>query len=286
MSSITLHPVSTVDFARFTDAFNLAYSDYFTPISMTTTAFAALMERDDLSLEWSVAALDGDRIVGTGLLGIRPPRGWIGGMGVIPTYRRQGIARRMMDYLLRQARSLGLNQIGLEVIEANTGAHTLYRELGFVHLRYLHILERAPQSFPTAESPSVSPIYVDEIGADKALRHYESFHDIPNCWQRSRPSLEGLGNHINGWAALWNGSLVGYALGWANSVGIRLLDLATDPTCDRSTVALTLLAHLHRRYPEAYGSSYNISDDDPHLGALYTAGYRTQFRQIEMIREV
>jgi len=35
MVPITLHPVSEVDFEQFTSAFNLAYSDYFTPIVMT-----------------------------------------------------------------------------------------------------------------------------------------------------------------------------------------------------------------------------------------------------------
>lgn len=283
MPSYTYHPVAAVDFGAFTDAFNFAYSDYFVPISMTPEALSALMERDDLSRELSVAALDGDMIVGTGLLGVRPPLGWIGGMGVIPAYRRQGIARQMMAYLLRRARERRLDRIALEVIEANTGAHTLYREMGFEHLRYLLVLEREPSHFT---SPVVPHLVIEEVPANVILNFYDAFHDIPNCWQRSRPSLVGLVDHAQSWVARRQNVIVGYALGWANGFGIRLLDLATDPHCDRVSVALALLDHLHRHHPHAYASSYNIAEDDPLLPAFTTAGYVTSFRQIEMFRDV
>jgi GNAT superfamily N-acetyltransferase len=48
--------------------------------------------------------MDNGTIIGTGLLGIRGSMGWIGGMGVVPGRRRQGIGRQMMLYLLDRAR--------------------------------------------------------------------------------------------------------------------------------------------------------------------------------------
>ena len=281
MPPVTCHAVSEIDFEDFTAAFNLAYSDYFTPIVMTPTSFRYLMERDDLSFDASVAALDGDAVVGTGLLGIRGSAGWIGGMGVIPGRRRQGIGRQMMQYLLDRARDEDLSEVSLEVIEANKGAHALYLEMGFEPVRYLLILERHPET----SVPATDSIYTAaKQPVDLLLAHYDRFHDVPNCWQRARPSLESLASHIEGWAALRQEQPVGYALGWADSVEVRLIDLAAATAPDRVHIATALLAYLHRQYPHAYGAIYNISDDDPLLPAFEAVGYSVSFRQIEMRR--
>ncbi len=276
---ILCRAVSEVDFDKFTATFNHAYSDYFTPVVMTAESFLHLMDRDDLSLESSVAALDNGAVVGTGLLGIRGKMGWIGGMGVIPERRRQGIGRRMMSYLIDRARANGLTEVWLEVIEANKGAYALYRQLGFEPVRHLLILERDPDS----PLPDPDPAYqVIENPVDTLLRHYETFHDVPNCWQRARPSLEGLIPHIEGWAALNHEQTVGYVLGWASSIDVRMVDLAAVPGQNRLAIAQTLLVYLHYQNPYAYGAIYNVAEDDPLLPAYEALDYATTFRQIEM----
>jgi ribosomal-protein-alanine N-acetyltransferase len=45
--------------------------------------------------------------------------------------RRQGIARTLLEGLLRQARSRGVAQVLLEVRESNVAARRLYRKMGF-----------------------------------------------------------------------------------------------------------------------------------------------------------
>jgi GNAT superfamily N-acetyltransferase len=270
--------VTNVDFDAFTQAFNLAYSDYFVPISMTVPAFKALIKRDDLVLKASVAAVDGDQIVGTGLLGIRGRVGWIGGMGVIPTRRREGIGRQMMHYLIEQARSNGLTRVDLEVIEQNMAAHTLYCDLGFVNQRYLLVLEREPGRVPKDETG----FHIEERPVSELLACYDTFHDVPNCWQRGYSSLEALTHHLESWAVVEHDTILGYALGWANDLGVRLVDFAARPGENRTAVAQALLAHLHRENPGAQGSSYNIAENDPILPAYQALGYTTTFRQIEM----
>ncbi|MBI5960573.1 MAG: GNAT family N-acetyltransferase [Chloroflexi bacterium] len=278
MSEIRYCPLSQVDFEAFTAAFNRAYSDYLMPVVMTSASFRALMARDDLDPAASVVALDGDTIVGTGLLGLRAPIGWIGGMGVIPGYRRRGIGRQMMIYLLERAREHGLSKVGLEVIEANHGAHALYYQLGFVDTRYLLILERIPTSLP-----DLPPTYrVEEQAPEDLLEYYDAFHDVPNCWQRHRASLVGLSPHLEGWAVWFGNQVAGYAVGMANHHEVRLADLAADPNSDRVLAAQTLLVYLHEHHWSAYSSIYNISEDDPVLPAYQATGYTTVMRQIEM----
>jgi len=280
MTAIICRAVSAVDFEAFTTAFNLAYSDYFTPVVMTPASFRSLMQRDDLSPDASVTALDGDTIVGTGLLGVRGATGWIGGMGVIPPRRREGIGRAMMRYLIERARDNGLREVWLEVIEANQGAYALYHQLGFEPVRHLLILERSPQT----PVPPVSPAYqVVKTPVETLLASYDAFHDIPNCWQRAKPSLVSLTPHINGWATLdADEQMVGYALGWVDSIDVRLVDLAAMPGPNRVRVAQTMLASFHSQHPQAYGVIYNVAENDPLLPAFQGVGYTAAFRQIEM----
>ncbi|NDJ75014.1 MAG: GNAT family N-acetyltransferase [Chloroflexi bacterium] len=282
MTPVTLHAISQVDFETFTTAFNLAYSDYYVSISMSVPTFRALIARDDLNLDASVAALDGNQIVGTGLLGIRGQQGWIGGMGVIPDRRRQGIGRQMMHYLLDRAREHGLTQVNLEVIEANTGAYALYRQLGFEDIRFLHCLDRDPAQL----GDEMLPYQIELHPAGQLLAYYPDYHPIPNCWQRSGPSLMALAHHLHGWAvldpAMGDGTIAGYAVGVANEYDVRLLDFAVNPTTDQRNVALALLMHLHRQFPAAHGTSYNIAAGDPVMPAYDRLGYITTFRQIEM----
>lgn len=280
MSTYTLSPITEVSFQAFTAAFNLAYSDYFIPIVMTEGAFRALIARDDLDLARSVVALDGGTIVGTGLLGVRQHSGWIGEMGVIPRYRRRGIGRLMMRYLVDQAQALRIERLSLEVIEANTGAQALYRQMGFVPARWLYLLERDihPPPAPDNTTWRIQPADPQEL-----LDHYAAFHDHASCWQHDCPSLRGLIGHAQGYAA-GERALLGYAIGWFDAQEIRFIDLATTPgdPQQRQSIACALLTYLHQTYPQAIGRVFNVPQDDPLLPAYYALGYSTRLRQIEM----
>lgn len=277
---VVYRAVSDVDFRDFTAAFNRAYSDYYVPISMTISSFRALMARDDLDMDVSVAAVDDDgSIIGTGLLGIRGKQGWIGGMGVVPERRRQGIGRQMMEYLLERAREHSLDEVKLEVIEKNIGAHKLYSDLGFEDGHMLLVLDRGPQ---ITVFEYRHPYQIEERAPSGLLKYYPEFHGTPNCWQRDLPSLEALTPFLQSWAMLETGRVVGYALGWADTQLIRLLDIAVQPHQNHTSAAQALLEHLHQQYPQAYGNSYNLTENDPVVPVFYTLGYKVSLRQIEM----
>lgn len=278
MPHVIYCPVGQVDFDQFTDAFNRAYSDYFIPIVMTPGSFRALMRQDDLDLDASVAALVDHDIVGTGMLGLRQDEAWIGGMGVVPEWRRRGIGLRMMEHLLKQARLQRAREVRLEVIEANQAAHRLYERLGFVSIRQLLVLERAP-AIPL---PAPAGYTIRTWPAADLLRYFHAFHDSANCWQRDLRSLQHRSDTVRGWAALRDEAVVGYALGWSYRHEIRLADLATRPGEDRAAVAAAILAHLHRMQPEAFGHSYNVAEDDPALVGYLSSGYEVSLRQYEM----
>jgi hypothetical protein len=124
------------------------------------------------------------------------------------------------------------------------------------------------------------------LDPDKALEKLESY---PRhlTWvnasesMRNTPNTEGL--HIrlpnggSGWSVYRNTkftlrSTLGHLImrteqGNAEEVGIQLLSL------------------LHTRYPHHDTYAENIHENDPHLAALDTLGYFTNFSRIEMRRQ-
>lgn len=58
-------------------------------------------------------------------------------LAVAPRRRRQGVARHILGWLEKSARTAGLSEIRLEVRAGNRGAQRFYAELGFRRRRYL-----------------------------------------------------------------------------------------------------------------------------------------------------
>ncbi|HKU59536.1 MAG TPA: GNAT family N-acetyltransferase [Gaiellaceae bacterium] len=101
-------------------------------------------------------------------LGVRGDRGWIGGVGVVPEKRRQGIGRALMSSVLDNAPSI----VTLEVLESNEGAKRLYDDLGFEVTRMLEIWSLPEQ--PRVKARRVRPAPLGQ-------------RDLP--WQREDASL-------------------------------------------------------------------------------------------------
>jgi len=58
-------------------------------------------------------------------------------LAVRPSHQRQGIGRRLMDWLLKSARVAGTASIHLELRSRNQAARRFYRALGFVETAYV-----------------------------------------------------------------------------------------------------------------------------------------------------
>lgn len=62
-------------------------------------------------------------------------------VAVVPEYRRRGIARRVVEACIEDARSLQAEKVVLDVIDGNLSAYTLYETLGFQRFSGSHELE-------------------------------------------------------------------------------------------------------------------------------------------------
>ena len=71
------------------------------------------------------------KILGYSVVRILADEGEIQRIAVLPAYRRQGIARKLMDAMMIFARKRGVCAVALEVRESNEGARNLYISYGF-----------------------------------------------------------------------------------------------------------------------------------------------------------
>lgn len=278
---IQLLPATQVDFAAFVDAFNIAYADYFVRVVMSQRSFNNLIQRDAIQLDQSVVAVDGTRVVGMALLAQRGNVGWIGGVGVIPTYRQQGIARQMMQYLIDRARALQMQKVTLEVIEINYHALHLYESLGFDSQRRLLVLER--ESLPMSYHNNGHR--VEFVLPDKALAYYDAFHDMPNPWQRSYQALQQLAQE--GWVILapdeeWQ--VLGYCLTQVGFSQIQIIDLAITPDHpDRVALTKALMGYIHHEFEGMGALLVNHPETHPSTQGLLELDYQETLAQFEMV---
>jgi GNAT superfamily N-acetyltransferase len=242
---VTLVPASQLSVPELADLFTRAYEGYYVPVAVDETAMRYMIETWDIDLERS--RVDPGR--GFCNLGVRGDRGWIGGVGVAPEARRQGVGRALMDAVLE----LAPPTVTLEVLEQNEPARALYERLGFVERRMLEVWTLTVKLEPAGEVRRVEP---RPLGQE----------DLP--WQRADASLPHGCERIDvdGGAALFRVT--------EGTVGIAQLAAADEQ------VARELLRALRARGSRV--SYVNVPEGDPASAALQALGGSLDLRQYEL----
>jgi len=273
---IGLLPTINVDFGNLTKAFNLAYSDYLVPLQLSEEQLRNTHHQTDTNMQLSLAALVNGKIVGMGFLCVRQQRGWIGGMGVIPEYRRYGIGREIMNGLIGNARKIGIKTVQLEVIEGNDPAHRLYLDIGFEPTRRLLIIQAAPIAsvIANADDYTVQPSDLTTV-----LDFYDDLHSVPNPWQREATSLRKA-NDLSAWIGRVENDVVGYVIGRTPERMIQIMDAAFRP--EHPLALETILQKLWQQQPDVPASMVNLPDDDPAWPVFEHMGFSEHLAQIEM----
>ncbi len=101
------------------------------------------------------------------------PRWFIGNVGVLPEYRRQGIARKLVVACVDLSKKLGASNVQLDVIAANAPARKLYEDLGFElfqeHIDLDCTRTELPDAVPLLPNYTLRPLSEFEGGSAFAL---------------------------------------------------------------------------------------------------------------------
>ncbi|MBN1487682.1 MAG: GNAT family N-acetyltransferase [Anaerolineae bacterium] len=281
---ITLLPASQLPHRWLATLINQAYADYFLPVSLDREQFANMCREEDIDLDNSIAALNGGLPVGLALLSVRGNQGWVSGVGVLPTWRRKGIARQMIQHLQTTASALGLSTLRLEVLKQNQRAILLYESLGFAWKQDLLVLTADPGYFKEFRFPD-NAIQADPLAL---LVHYDQFHNATESpWQRSLPTLRNRAHQLQGLGIWKDHQLLGYIVYRIQPNHQAILDLAVRPTYPgRLAVAETLLVACHSLQPDKGGYIINCPSDDTLLPAFQRLHYYIWQQQQEMVWQV
>ncbi len=177
---------ATVSLEAYAAAFTSAFEGYPVAISVDATWLARRVRYEQHDLLNSLVVFDGTEVAGMAVLGVRGPRGWVGGFGVVPRWRGRGLARRLMSELVARARAAGLHSLSLEVLAGNTAALRLYERAGMRVTRDLLVLER-PAEWKAPATPRVAA--PQEAPAAGLLEHFTRLHREAPAWQREPASL-------------------------------------------------------------------------------------------------
>ncbi len=252
--------------ARTAEVLTSAFADYFVRIPFTEAALQHAEALDSVDFaESPVVLLDGVP-VGVALIARRGSVSRLAGMAIVPTARRQGVARALMTHLLSAARTRGDRRMVLEVIEQNTAAVQLYEKVGFVRQRRL-VGFAGPAPASLAPVPALMPASLNEVGA--AMNRLDGEVGWP--WQISGETVARLqpsacGYTLDGaWVALLNPD--------APVVGIRAL--AVDEPGHHGGNAVRLLHAVMARHP---AKEWRIS-------ALWPEEFADWFTRAGLIRQ-
>lgn len=75
-----------------------------------------------------------NRVIGLLDLWITFEQAQISNIGILPQFRKQGMARRLMDFVIQTAKQNSCENISLEVRVSNTPAIALYESYGFIRV--------------------------------------------------------------------------------------------------------------------------------------------------------
>lgn len=263
-----IRALSLTDFDSVHRAFLNAFSDYPVPMQMARSQLSEMLRRRGYVPELSAGCFDGDELVAFTLTGASHGYAYDTGTGVLPSHRRNGLGRQMMDFVLDRLRDAGYTKYRLEVIESNDAAVTLYLRSGFAITRSLQCWQ-----YDGPAGHSMQPIGLPDW---ELLR---SWWDVEPSWQNSTESLHRAGDpfHVVGDAD-------GYCVVFPSTGDVP--QLAVRPGARRRGLGRRLLQSAATLAGKPL-RLLNVDAHDPALDSfLETVGAHRTVRQLEMERTI
>ena len=79
----------------------------------------------------TLVARHADGVAGFGIMKFGDERAHLVLLAVCPPFRRRGVARRIIQWLVESAKTAGVASLHVELRAGNTDAHAFYRAIGF-----------------------------------------------------------------------------------------------------------------------------------------------------------
>ena len=280
MSDLEFRPAASLSSSDLAALFTRGYEGYLTPVSVGAADFENMVLTNDLDLDASCVGVQNGSPVTFALLGARGPRGWVGGMGVIPEARGRGHGRAVMERIIAAARAGAIADLDLEVLEHNRHAARIYEALGFRDHRWVDVWVRDPGALARLPGDPAAG-GATTLAVDACLELHAAYHHTRSPWQRDLQSLRHWAPRLSAVGVRDAGRIAGFVLYRATDDRLNLADLAIAPGADIAPVA-GALADLIAARPGCTTMLVNLPSDDPFAVVLRELGAQIRLRQREM----
>lgn len=278
--------LGNTDFDVVFEAFSRAFADY--EMQLNKVQLQSMFQRRGFDADLSFAAFDGGKVVAFTCNGIGNfegiPTVYDTGTGTLRNYRGQGLATRIFEYSLPYLKEKGFKQYLLEVLQHNTKAVSVYRNLGFVVTREFYYFNQK-NDLVRNEIKSVGEPYV--IRTINIQEHSEIpvFWDFYPSWQNSFESIYRASGDFTSYGVFVDDKLAGYCVFEPTSGDIT--QLAVDKKYRRKGFGSLLLQKMLtvNKYESVKAVNTDVNCDSI-KGFLEAKNIVMKGKQFEMIKKI
>ena len=240
-----IKPLTEATFGTIFQAFRQAFADY--ELQLNEAQLQTMLRRRGFNPDLSFAAFDGDEIVSFTLNGVGNfndiPTAYDTGTGTLKAYRGKGLATEIFEYSIPYLREAGIRQYLLEVLQHNTKAVSVYRNLGFETTREFNYFVRKNEEINLETKTAALPCSIQQIDLS-TLDSVSGFWDFHPSWQNSFESIRRATADFVGLGAFADRKLAGYCI--LEPVAGDITQLAVDKQHRRKGIATLLLREAIR----------------------------------------
>lgn len=267
-------------------AFEQAFADY--EMQLNKVQLQTMLNRRGFNPELSFAAFEGEEIVAFTFNGIGHyngiPTAYDTGTGTLKEYRGKGLATRIFEYSIPFLKDAGINQYLLEVLQHNTKAVSVYRNIGFEVARELNYFIQRIEEIHNGISNVNSYYSIKQIDIE-VFNSIPDFWDFTPSWQNSFESIKRAQNDFVSLGVFSDKELLGYCVFEPASGDIT--QLAVDKQHRRKGIASLLLWEIMKQ--NKYDTIKIVNTDilcTSITGFLEAKNIAAKGKQFEMIRKL
>lgn len=207
-----IQSLDKVNFDTIFTAFSQAFADY--EVQVNKVQLQTMLKRRGFNPNLSFAAFEGDKIVAFTLNGIgnfnSVPTAYDTGTGTLLEYRGKGLATKIFEYSIPFLKEIGIKQYLLEVLQHNTKAVSVYRNLKFeVSREFSYFVQKNEEIQNNSENNL--PFSIRKISFEEAVI-VPAFLDFSPSWQNSFESIKRAMEDFIFIGAFIDNNLVGYCI--------------------------------------------------------------------------
>lgn len=286
MKEIKVKSLKDIHLDVIYEAFNQTFANY--EVQINKVQLQTMLKRRGFDPELSFAAFDGDKIVAFTLNGIGDFKGirtaYDTGTGTLKEYRGQGLATQVFEYSIPFLREAGIKQYLLEVLQHNTKAVSVYRNLGFAVTREFYYSMQTNEHISNLIKESDTLYSVKRISIDQ-LDSFTEFWDFTPSWQNSFESIQRAIDDFICLGVFVDGRIVGYCV--FEPISGDLTQIAVDKKYRRQGIASLLLKEILNLNKNSILKIVNTDVScDSITDFIKAKNIEVKGKQFEMIRKI